>query len=818
MARDPVCGMNVEPKTAAAEFIHGGEHYYFCAVNCRDKFAGNPEKYLEAETSPPAEPVQPAPLAEQLPEGKELDKAELAISGMNCASCVAKIEKALNQLAGVVRAQVNFASETASVAFVGGQIGRGDLVRTIENLGYEVVESENGDPVAGEQAAREAALGKLRQKFLSGLGLLVPLFLLVYWNNLGLNHLWLLSQRQNFLAQFLVQTPIQFWIGWQFYRGAWAALKNRTSDMNTLIATGTSAAYLYSVLVTFVPSLFTAQGLVAEVYFDTAGVITVLILLGRLLEARAKGQTSEAIKKLIGLQAKTARVVRAKQELEVPIEEVVKGDLVIVRPGEKIPVDGIIVEGRSSIDESMVTGESLPVAKQPGDEVIGVTINKTGSFRFEATKVGKDTMLAQIIRMVQEAQGSKPPIARLADRIAAYFVPAVIGIALLAFVVWLLFGPSPALTYALLNFVAVMIIACPCALGLATPTSIMVGTGKGAEAGILIRGGAALETTHKLDTLVLDKTGTITRGEPTVTDLLATDGFDSKDLLRLAAAAEKGSEHPLGEAIVRKAEEAGLELAPLEEFEALPGKGIQALIEGRRLLLGNPQLLQERQISVQQLESQAVTLAEDGKTPMLIAMDGRAAGIIAVADPPKENSAAAIKALQQLGLEVVMLTGDNRRTAEAIARRVGVDRVVAEVLPQQKAAEIKRLQGKGKLVGMVGDGVNDAPALVQADVGIAIGSGTDIAIEAADITLISGELTGLVNAIALSQATIRNIKQNLFWAFAYNTILIPVAAGVLFPLFGILLNPMFAAAAMGLSSLTVVSNAVRLRRFRSPLG
>lgn len=748
---------------------------------------------------------------------QQIDKAEMAISGMSCSGCVAKIEKSLNQLSGVVSAQVNFASEIATVEFTSGQIAQDDLVRAIEALGYEVKEASLGDPVAGEQQTREQAFKKLRDKFLIGFTLIVPIFLLVHWQNLGLGQLLPLTKQNNFLLQFIIQTPIQFWVGWQFYRGAWSALKNRTSDMNTLIAIGTSAAYLYSVLVTFAPSIFAADGLVFDVYFDTAGVIIVLILLGRLFEARAKGQTSEAIKKLIGLQAKTARVIRSGQEREIPIEEVMINDSVIVRPGEKIPVDGVILEGHSAVDESMVTGESIPVEKQVGDEVIGVTINKTGSFRFKATKIGKDTVLAQIIRMVQEAQGSKPPIARLADIISAYFVPAVIMIALTTFGTWLFFGPAPVLTYALLNFVAVMIIACPCALGLATPTSIMVGTGRGAGLGILIRSGEALETTHKLDTIVLDKTGTITKGEPEVTDLLTIAGFDELEMLRLAASAEKGSEHPLGAAIVNKAEQEKLDLSALDDFSALPGKGVKAQIEGRELLLGNPQLLTEKQISIQPLVEHITKLSGEGKTPMLVAIDRQAAGIIAVADTIKETSNQAIHALHRLGLQVVMLTGDNRRTAEAIASSVGVDHVLAEVLPDQKAAEIKRLQEEGKKVGMVGDGINDAPALVQADVGIAIGTGTDIAIEAADVTLISGELTGVVNAIALSKATIRNIKQNLFWAFAYNTLLIPVAAGVLFPLFGILLNPMFAAAAMGLSSLTVVGNAIRLRRFKAPI-
>ena len=645
----------------------------------------------------------------------------------------------------------------------------------------------------------------------------MPILLLVHWENLGLANILPLSRQNNFILQLVLQIPIQFWVGRQFFEGAWKALKHKTSDMNTLIALGTGAAFIYSVLVTFFPTLFTAEGLVADVYFDTAGVIIVLILLGRFLEMRAKGQTSEAIKKLIGLQAKTATVLKDGKEVEIPVEDVSIGDHVIVRPGEKLPVDGIVIDGSSSIDESMVTGESIPILKHPGDQVIGVTINKTGTFTFKATKVGKDTMLSQIINMVQDAQGSKPPIARLADVISGYFVPTVIVIALSTFVVWFSFGPEPALTYALLNFVAVMIIACPCALGLATPTSIMVGTGKGAEHGVLIRGGEALETAHKLDTIVLDKTGTITLGQPSVTDIVTHNGFSADRLLSLAASAEKGSEHPLGEAIVNEARQKDLEFVTLKNFSAIPGHGISAEIDGAEILLGNRKLMKDRKISFDKLESSASELAQQGKTPMFIAFGGKCAGIIAVADTVKKSSPPAIRALQNLGLKVVMLTGDNRRTAEAIAQLVGVDQVIAEVLPDEKAAVVARLQEEGSVVGMVGDGINDAPALVQADVGIAIGTGTDVAIESSDITLISGELDGVVTAIALSKATIRNIKQNLFWAFAYNATLIPVAAGILFPFFGILLNPMFAAAAMGLSSVTVVTNALRLRRFRKPV-
>jgi Cu+-exporting ATPase len=544
----------------------------------------------------------------------------------------------------------------------------------------------------------------------------------------------------------------------------------------------------------------------------------VLILLGRFLEARAKGRTSEAIKKLIGLQPKTAKVIRNGEEVDIPIEEVTLGDMVVVRPGEKIPGDGIVRDGYSSVDESMVTGESLPVEKKVGDTVIGATINKTGTFKFEATKVGKDTVLAQIIRLVQEAQGSKPPIARLVDVIASYFVPGVILVAIVTFIVWTIWGPHPAFTYAFLNFIAVLIIACPCALGLATPTSIMVGTGKGAEHGILIRGAEALETAHQLNTIVLDKTGTLTKGEPSVTDVIASKESTRQEILTLAASAEKGSEHPLGEAIVRRAKEEHSILLEPKGFQAIAGYGIEAIIDSKKILLGNPRLMEERKIALNGLSQEAERLSDEGKTPVFLAVDGKSIGLLAVADTLKENSKEAVQALHHLGLEVVMLTGDNQKTARAIANQIGIDRVLAEVLPEMKAEEIKRLQSEGRKVAMVGDGINDAPALTQANVGIAIGTGTDVAMESADITLIGGDLRGIVNAIALSRATIRNIKQNLFWAFAYNTILIPVAAGVLFPFFGILLNPVLAAGAMAFSSVTVVSNALRLRKFKPPMG
>ncbi len=753
---------------------------------------------------------------EDLGYGAKTEKVVLPIQGMTCASCVNRVEKVLRSTKGVIQASVNFATEKASVEYVPDIVRIVDLKKAVQEAGYEVLEVREEDVVEKERLARELELSRLKRKFIFGAILLVPLLILMY--GASLLERWIgLSMQANFFIQFLLATPVQFWVGWQFYVGFWKAAKHKTSDMNTLIAVGTSAAYLYSLIVTFGPHLIMVKGLMMDVYFDTSAAIMVLILLGRFLEARAKGRTSEAIKKLIGLQPKTARVVRNGDELEIPVEEVAPGDLVVVRPGEKIPVDGIVREGYSSVDESMVTGESLPVEKKVGDSIIGATMNKTGTFKFEATKVGRDTALAQIIRLVQEAQGSKPPIARLVDVIASYFVPVVISIAILTFFIWYFFGPHPATTYAFLNFVAVLIIACPCALGLATPTSIMVGTGKGAENGILIRGAEALETAHQLNAVVLDKTGTLTRGEPSVTDVVESEGFTRKEILTLAASAEKGSEHPLGEAIVRKAKEEGLGLLDPTAFEAIAGHGIEATIDSRRVLLGNLRLMEERKIALDGLLEKAELLSSQGKTPMYLGLDGKAAGIIAVADTLKENSKEAVGVLHKMGLEVVMLTGDNERTARAIARQIGVDRVLAEVLPEMKAEEIKRLQAEGKKVGMVGDGINDAPALAQADVGIAIGTGTDVAMESADITLIGGDLRGIVIAIALSKATIRNIRQNLFWAFAYNTILIPVAAGILFPFFGILLNPIFAAGAMAFSSVTVVSNALRLRKFKPPM-
>jgi Cu+-exporting ATPase len=740
-----------------------------------------------------------------------VSSVDLPVRGISCASCVLTIEQSLGQLAGVVKASVNLASEKVRVEYLATEVSLEDIKRAIESAGYQVLDLAKGAEAAdAEKLLREKEYKTLKTYVLLGGIVAVLIFLgsTRHWFP------WVPGFLQNPLVLWVLATPVQFLLGARFYRGAWGAFRHRAADMNTLIAVGTSAAYFYSVAVTLFPRIFRSAGIAAEVYFDTSAVIIVLILFGRMLEAAAKGRTSEAIKRLIGLQAKTARVVRDGSEIDIPVEDVRIGDTIVVRPGEKIPVDGSVLEGRSAVDESMISGESLPVDKGPGDEVIGATINKLGSFTFRAAKVGRDTVLAQIIRLVQEAQGTKAPIQRLADRIAGIFVPAVISIAIATFVLWYDFGPSPRLTFALLNFVAVMIIACPCALGLATPTAVMVGTGKGAERGILIKSGESLEIAHKIDTVVFDKTGTLTRGEPEVTDVLVAPEFSPETVLFLAGSAEKGSEHPLGQAIVRKAQESGIPLEAPSQFQALEGLGVEAMVRGQKILVGSLKLAGRAGADFGRLVAQAEELALNGRTSASIVVDGRPAGLVGLADTLKESAAPAVERLKKMGLDVIMLTGDGRATAQAIAGRAGIGTVIAEVLPGEKAGIIKKLQAEGKKVAMVGDGINDAPALVQADVGIALGTGTDVAMESSDITLISGDIGGVPAAVELSRRTIRTIRQNLFWAFIYNAVGIPIAAGALYPFFRLLLNPMIASGAMAASSVSVVSNSLRLRRSR----
>ncbi len=740
-------------------------------------------------------------------------KAQIFIEGMYCSSCVVSIESALKDTPGVINASVDLATNKALVDYVPWQTKTKNIIKAVESTGYKAQEvTAEGAPEV-EQKSRESEYRSLTRKWIFAAVIAIPVMILGYsgifpfLKNLSkpaMNMIWILSG--------IATLPVLVYSGANFYRGAFGAIKHRSADMNTLIAMGTSAAWIYSWIVILFPRIFPSG--TTTPFFDVVGVVIALVVLGQALELRAKGKTSQAIKKLMGMQAKTARVVRDNKEIDIPVEEVLVNDIVVVRPGEKVPVDGKIIEGSSTLDESMITGESIPVEKKPGDEVIGATINKTGSFKFKAVKVGKDTALAQIVKMVQQAQGSKAPIGRLADSISGYFVPTVIMIAILAFILWFDFGPAPAVSYALVAAVTVLIIACPCALGLATPISLMVGIGKGAENGILIRSGEALQTAQSLNAIVLDKTGTITQGKPTLTDVIPLNGFDESAVLANAASVEKGSEHPLGEAIISASQERKIELPSASDFKAIPGYGVTATVGGKEIILGNLKMIKEKQVQLDESEAEAEKLAADGKTPMYVAIDGKLAGIIAVADVVKEDSAAAIESLKRMGLEVVMITGDNARTANAIAKKVGIERVLAEVLPEDKAHQVSLLQGESKKVAMIGDGINDAPALAQADVGIAIGTGADVAIEASDITIIKGSLKGVSSAIQISRATMRNIKQNLAGAFFYNMAGIPIAAGVLFPFFGILLSPIIAGAAMAFSSVTVVTNANRLRGFR----
>ena len=744
----------------------------------------------------------------------ERTRLDFPVKGMHCAACVAKVERALRGVEGVAEANVNLATERATVWVDPGAPGGLPTMRqAVEGVGYtipaEIARTEESDK--SDREARAAEDRRLRLKMCVGAVLSVPVLIgsmheFFPWAPGWLANPWLL---------WALTTPVQFWVGWQFHAGFIRELRHRSASMDTLVSLGTNAAYFFSVAVTLWPHAFMAAG--AMHYFEASALLMTFLVTGRWLEARARGGTSEAIRRLVALAPRTARVVRAGREEDVAIGELAVGDLVRVRPGERVAVDGEVVEGGSSVDESMLTGESMPVAKEPGSRVVGGSVNRTGSFTFRATRVGASTVLAQIIRLVEEAQGSKAPIQRLADRVAGVFVPIVLAIATLTFLAWYWLGPSPSLVYALTNAVGVLVIACPCAMGLATPTAIMVATGRGAELGVLVRNAAALELLHRASVVVFDKTGTLTTGRPAVTDVVAAPGVASDEILALAAAAEQGSEHPLGEAIVSHAKSRGLAMPVVSGFSAVPGQGVEARADGV-ILVGSARLMSARGIDVSALEGKAAAFASAGKSNVFVAFSGRLQGLVAVADTLKPEAPRAVAALRALGLEVVMLTGDNRLTAEAIAGQAGIDRVLAEVLPDRKAEEIKRLQASGRVVAMVGDGINDAPALAQASVGIAMGSGTDVAIEAADVTLMRSDLGGVVAAVLLSRRTIQIIRENLAWAFGYNLLLVPVAAGVLYPVWEITLSPILAGMAMALSSVSVVANSLRLRRFEAPSG
>ena len=890
--RDPVCGMEIEPQGAFAKREHMGQTFYFCSQSCADQFDADPHHYVMTSATTGFNPERTLTRIELPMSGSALKehsthlestlraldgvdevkvngtanrlevqydagkvdvarlvgavksigfqvggtRVKIGIENLRCASCVKFIEDELKSTEGVLSATVNIATQEATVDYLPQKVTLSQLNAAIETWGYKPRPAASDAPVDKQEEAHAREYRRLMKMFWFAAIVSLPVLLFAYPQYVPvIRDLSMEIIRWAWILSAVATLPVLFYSGYDFFTGAWAAFKHRSANMNTLIALGTGAAWLYSTFAIMFPSVF-PEG-TSEPFYDVVAVVIALVVLGQALELRAKGQSSMAIKKLLGLQAKTARVIRDGNEMDLPVEEVLVGDVIQVRPGEKVPVDGMIVEGSSAVDESMLTGESLPVSKKKGDEVIGATLNKTGAFKFRATKIGKDTALAQIVKMVQDAQNSKAPIARLADTISGYFVPIVMILAVWTFVIWFVIGPQPQLVYALVTSVTVLIIACPCALGLATPMSLMVGIGKGAEHGILIRSGEALQTARAIQTVVLDKTGTITKGKPELTDVELSEQFSvisnqssasgtddwslmTDDLLRFAASVEKVSEHPLAQAIVEGAQARTLELAEVKDFDAIPGHGVSAKVEGRSILIGNLKLMNREKIALGSLEEKSKSLADDGKTPMFIALDGKAAGIIAVADTVKEDSAEAIKVLQSMGIEVVMITGDNRRTAEAIARKVGVTRVLAEVLPEDKANEVKKLQTEHAprtpqhVVAMVGDGINDAPALAQADVGLAIGTGTDVAIEASDITLIKGSLKGVVTAIEVSRATMTNIYQNLFGAFIYNMLGIPVAMGVLFPFFGLLLSPLIAGAAMAFSSVTVVGNANRLRGFK----
>ncbi|KHD35474.1 ATPase [Clostridium acetobutylicum] len=744
----------------------------------------------------------------------EATNKTLAIGGMTCAACAKTVERVTSKLEGVTSSSVNLATEKLSISFEASKVSINDIKQAIEKAGYKA--SEEVESVDTDKERKEKVIKNLWKRFIISAVFAVPLLIIamvpMIFNSMGVMLPSAIDPMNNEkiygVLELILVLPVMFQ-GRKFFQVGFKTLIKRSPNMDSLVAIGSSAAFVYSLFGLY--QIFTGtHG--AQLYFESAGIILTLITLGKYMEAVSKGKTSEAIKKLVGLTPKTALVVKGEKEEEVAIEEVKPGDVVIVKPGSKIPVDGIVIEGNTSIDESMLTGESIPVSKGPGDEVIGASINKNGSIKYKVTKVGKDTVLSQIVKLVEDAQGSKAPIAKLADIVSGYFVPVVITLAIISSLAWYLSGEN--LTFTLTIFISVLVIACPCALGLATPTAIMVGTGKGAEYGVLIKNGTALENTHKIKTIVFDKTGTITEGKPKVTDIKAIDEVSEEELLKIAASVEKASEHPLGEAIVKEAEFKGMEFLKVSDFKSVTGHGIEALIDSKRVLLGNKKLMDNNNIEVKSVLDYVDDLAKQGKTPMYIAIDKQVKGIIAVADSVKESSAKAIKKLHDMGIEVAMITGDNKRSADAIAKKVGIDRVLAEVLPEDKASEVKKLQAEGKKVAMVGDGINDAPALAQADIGMAIGKGTDIAMESADIVLMKSDIMDVITAIELSKKTIKNIKENLFWAFGYNVIGIPVAMGILYLFGGPLLNPMIAAAAMSLSSVSVLTNALRLKRFK----
>ncbi|MBS3105251.1 heavy metal translocating P-type ATPase [Candidatus Woesearchaeota archaeon] len=871
MAKDPICGMKVDEKKAKFSTVKNGKKCYFCSKDCYEKFAEDSQKAEEHNKTGQKSSVK---------------KTSISISGMHCASCAMTIERALKKTKGVAKASVNFASEKASVEFNENEVDEDAIKQAILKSGYKVADAPKNEKNIGEtrlkvigmnnphcvgtvsnalnlikgitskellinehafikydpnqtnveeikkaikqagyepveqttssvdreKEARQREIKRLRLEVIFGFVLSIPIFVLSFSEWFGIRML----PFHNYILLALA-TPVQFILGHRFYTGTWIALRNKTANMDTLIAIGTTAAYIFSVLVVFLPSL-----LGDKLYFDTSAIIITLILLGKYFEALTKGKASEAIRKLIGLQARTAIVIRGGKEQEIPIEELQIDDVFIVKPGQKIATDGIVVSGDSHVDESMITGESMPASKKEKDKVIGATINKSGMLKVKATKVGSDTMLAQIIKLVEDAQGSKAPIQRLADKVSSIFVPIVILIAILSFLFWYFISPSfmeinAPFLFSFTIFVAVLIIACPCALGLATPTAIMVGTGKGAENGILIKNAEALETAHKLTTIVFDKTGTLTKGKPEVTDIVVLEKkYAENDVLRFAAIAEKGSQHPLADAIVNNAKSKKIVINEPDKFEAIHGKGAVAKYKNHEILIGNDKLMQQHKIKISDdVDSKISRLEEQGKTTVILGLDKSVIGLIAIADTLKENSKEAVEELHKLGKEVVMITGDNERTAKAIASQVGIDKVIAEVLPQDKESEIKKLQKGGKVVAMVGDGINDAPALAASDVGIAIGAGTDIAIETGSIILIKNDLRDAVTAIKLSSYTIKKIKQNLFWAFFYNVAGIPIAAGILYPFTGFLLNPIVAGAAMAFSSVSVVSNSLLMRTWKA---